>query len=168
MAKKIQFSITYWIRAEKNPGWNSEDAEIRFPPFTVEKGIKVYTVKQGNFYKIYILHPEYGYRKIAANIKEHIGRDTFVAITVDDTETKLYFNAHLASSSSTDKMVDELEIGDFVMVNVRSGDLKKFNMGRELEVVMPAEVKGIDGNLLELYFFELKEIVKLPRERIVY
>ena len=167
MTEKIEFTITFWIKADENPGWNSEDTDVRFPPFTVQKGIKVFTVKYGRKFKVYILHPQFGYRKVTADIHEYIGKNAFIAITVDGKISKLYLNAKLISTLSVDEMISELEQGDFILVRVQSEDLKNIRIAEGVQVVMPAEVKAIESTKLRLFFFDINEIAELPRDRIV-
>lgn len=167
MSNATQFSVTFRIRIAENPAWASVDTDVRFPSITVHQGVKVYSSKYGKILKVYVLHPDVGYRKLAANIEKHLGRDTFVVITVDGDMTTLYLNGEFVTARDVNEMIRDIEVGDYVMVKIASGDLRRIAVGDGVAVTVPAEVKKVDGETLSLYFFELKELASLPRERVV-
>lgn len=157
---KQEFSITFWISPEKNPSWLKSDSEISFPPFTVKNGVRVYFKKQETQLKIYILHPEVGYRKIVADIDKYIGSKCFVALTNTKLETKLYLNAHLVKSVKREELLETLEVGDYVMVETEEN-----NLG----ATMPAKVdKIVDDEKVVFDFFEKQEVKTFSKEKVVY
>ncbi len=166
---KKEFSITFWIRVQNNSSWKEKESDIRFPPITIpEKGVTVHSCKYGTKFKVYILHPEIGFRKLVADITDYFGKDTFVAVVNTIENTQLYLNAKLVETIKTTDLNQQLEVGDFVMVKVKDGDLKNITITGDLEVVFPAEIKKIDGNNLTLFFYENNQITQLSKERILY
>jgi len=169
MIKKIEieFSITFWIKKNENPGWNINDSIIRFPLFIVKNGIKVSFIKNQRNLKVFILHPEIGYRKMIADIKNNIGSDTFIALNVKNEVTELYINAKLVSSKNTSEILASIEVGDMVMAKVINSELKSINIGEGIEKYFPAEIKSIEGEKCTMLFFEFGEIIELSMERII-
>lgn len=166
---KEEFSITFWIRVKNNSSWNEIGSDIRFPPFTISTtGAKVHCCKYGKIFKIYILHPDIGYRKLTADITKYIGKDTFVAVVNTKDDVKLYLNAELVETVRIADLYQHLEVGDFVMANVEAGDLENLVIKADLKVALPAEIKKIDGGNLTLFFHELNQITQLPKEKILY
>lgn len=166
---KEEFSITFWIRVQNNHSWNEIGSDIRFPPFTIPNtGVKVHCCKYGKIFKIYILHPDVGYRKLTADITNYIGKDTFVAVVNTEDDVKLYLNAELVETVRITDLYQQLEVGDFVMVNVEDGDLENIVIKGDLKVALPAEIKKIDGEDLTLFFYELNQITQLSKEKILY
>jgi hypothetical protein len=167
---KYDFSVTFWIKAQKNPGWMNSDSEINFPPFTVKQGIMVFFCKIRENLKIYLLHPDLGYRKLTSKITNYLGKDTFVALTNTESETSLYLNADLVKKIEKKDLINDLEVGDYVMVNVKNGDLQNVQIGKGDTILMPAKIKTLSKENAQLEFFQAigKEIqvVKLPKERI--
>jgi len=127
----------------------------------------IYSAKYNNKFKVFILHPEYGYRKLVVNVSKYIGKDTFVAITAKGKETKLYLNVDLVSTVQREDVVSSLEIGDFVMVKICQGDLKNVNIPTKVEVIQPAEVQSLNGETATFYFFQSNEIVVLPINKLI-
>ena len=163
---KIEFSITFWIRALRNPGWSDLESEIRFPPVTTKDGIRIFCAKYGKHFKVYVLHPEYGYRKLSIDASSYMGKDTFVAVTVKGENSKLYLNSEEVLSLDRKEMSKTIELGDIVMVSVKNGDLSNFKIEGQISVLLPAEVKRILDDEIEFYFFGLKEVSRLGKERI--
>lgn len=166
--KNVEFSITFGIRTAQNPAWNLIDSEVKFPPFTLTGGIQVYVMKIQKFLKIYILHPELGYRKLVSDISDFIAKDTFVAITTKGTITKLYLNAILISTVKFDKEKNNIEIGDFVLVKIKNGDLKSIVINGDIEIVLVAEIKSINTDNLKLLFIDCNEIASLNKDKLIH
>src|SRR5258708_23415403 len=159
------FSITFWIEVLKNPSWMDFDSDINFPPFVVNGDINVFMFKQGQYLKIYILHPEIGFRKIVANVKNVIGKDLFVAITNLDNETLLYLNSKLSVSVLSKNTLKSLEVGDFVLAKILPGDLKKIVVDKNTSAIIPAKITAIDNNYVTLFFFQQNEVKQLSIDR---
>ena len=166
--KQDGFTITFWIWAADNPSWLSDKSNTRFTPVTLKGGVQVYSAKYGNQLRIFVLHPDYGYRKLVAEVTNYLGRDTFVALTVNGRISTLYLNGELVCETHVDEMIKKIEHGDFVMAKVKEGDLKSLSIGKDVEVIFPAEVKTVKADSITLNFFEIKEIVTLPKDRIAY
>lgn len=168
---KYEFSITFWIRINENPGWKNIEADINFPPFTVKHGIIVYFSKYGEELKIYLLHPELGYRKLVVNIKNYLNKDTFIALTNSSTETKLYLNANLVTKIDKDNLKNNLEVGDYVMVEIQDNDFNDISIGSTTSVLTPAKIKKIFNNSAQFELLNLGpkiKVIDLPIERIKY
>ncbi len=164
-----EFSITFWIRVNNNPSWKEKESDIKFPPITIsEKGVIVHSSKYGTKFKVYILHPEIGFRKLSADITKYIGTDTFVVVVNDDEKSQLYLNAELVETIKITDISKQLEVGDFIMVKVKDGDLDNIKIKGDLEVAFPAEIKKIDNNNLTLFFYNLNKITQLSKDRILY
>lgn len=167
--KKYDFSITFWIRAQNNPGWMKKQSEINFPPFTVSQGIMVFFSKIRENLNIYLLHPDLGYRKLTANITNYLRNDTFVALTNTEQETCLYLNADLVEKIAKKNLINDLEIGDYVMVKVKNGDLKNIQIGENISTLMPAKIRKLSGKTAQLEFFAIGnkiQVINLPTKRI--
>jgi hypothetical protein len=170
MTKK-EFSITFWIRLKNNPKWNDIESDINFPPINGPQGTKIFFSKYRNLLKVYVLHPDIGYRKMTADITKYIGKDAFIAITNAELLTKLYINAELVDSFDKNSGDIDIEVDDYVMVNLRNQDVTKITIGPEVQdFVMPAKVNKIvsDKSLAVLFLFEIDEVVELPLDRIRY
>jgi len=166
---KYEFSITFWIRTQKNPGWMEKESEINFPPFTVKQGIMVFFSKIRENLKIYLLHPDLGYRKLTVDITNYLRNDTFVALTNTDRETNLYLNANLIKKITVEDLMNDLEIGDYVMVEVKNKDFENIQIGENISTLMPAKIKKLSGDTAQLEFFTIGQkiqIIELPTERI--
>ena len=167
--KKYEFSITFWIRTQKNPGWMKKESEINFPPFTVKQGIMIFFSKIRENLKIYLLHPDLGYRKLTANITKYLRNDTFVALTNTEEETNLYLNADLVKNITKENLRNDLEIGDYVMVEIKNKDFKNIQIGENISTLMPAKIRKLSGNTAQLEFFTIGkkiQVIELPTERI--
>lgn len=162
------FTITFWIRVDKNPGWMKLDSDINFPPFLVNDGINVYFTKHQNFLKVYVLHPSVGYRKIVFDISDYVQKDLFIALTNSKDETKLYLNGKLKLTSNLKDLPSNIEVGDYVLVNIRAGDLKTVKLDGNLEVVLPAKIVSIDKKNLSLFFFNVNEYATLDISRLKF
>lgn len=169
--EKYDFSITFWIRKNENPGWSNIEADINFPPFTVKHGIIVYFSKYGEELKIYLLHPELGYRKLVVNIKDYFKEDAFIALTNNLTETKLYINANLVAEINKDTLENNIEVGDYVMAEIKDNDFNDISIGTTTSVVTPAKIKKISNNSVQFELLNLGpniKVIDLPIERIKY
>lgn len=160
------FTITFWIRVGKNPGWMQLDSDINFPPFVVNEGINVYFSKYQNLLKVYVLHPSVGYRKIVFDISDYIQKDMFVALTNSKNETKLYLNGSLKLTCDLKDLSSNLEVGDYVLANIQSEDLNNVKVGKNVEVVLPAKIKSIEKNKLTLFFFNVNEYSTLDISKL--
>lgn len=167
--KKSDFSITFWIKVVRNPGWTSKESEINFPPFTIKPGIQVFFSKYGEKMKVYILHPDLGYRKIEANVEKYLQGDAFVVLTNSHKESKLYLNTDLLATIKRSNLIQNIEIGDYVMVNVQDGDLKNVTINKKgTKIILPAKIQNKKDGKVILNFFNIKEISELPISRIYY
>lgn len=167
--KKYEFSITFWIRTQKNPGWMKKESEINFPPFTVKQGIMVFFSKIRENLKIYLLHPDLGYRKLTANITKYLQNDIFVALTNTEQETNLYLNADLVKKIAKDNLMNDLEIGDYVMVEIKNDDFENIQIGENISMLMPAKIRKLSGETAQLEFFTIGDkiqVIELPTKRI--
>ncbi len=165
-----EFSVTFWIRNDANPDWKNKDSFIDFPPIDLrDKGIVIHFRKFRDILKVYVLNSDIGFRKLVADVSDHIGKDVFIAITNSETETKLYLDAELVATVKRYESKDNLEIGDFVILGVKEGDLKGLTISDpSLNVALEAEIKKINQDEAILQFKELNEITKLPLSRIIY
>lgn len=164
-----EFTITYWIRIKDNPGWMKLDTDINFPPFTVNNGIQVFFSKIKVTLRVYILHPELGYRKLSADVSNYLQKDAFIALTNSTNETKLYINTQEVASVAHQNLIKTLEVSDYVMVRVQNGDLSTITIQSGLTVIIPAKVQKINGDRVTLQFLTgSTEIVELPKSRIHY
>jgi hypothetical protein len=167
--KNSEFTITFWIKVNKNPAWNESDSEINFPPFTVKNGIQVYFSKYGPKLKAYILHPEMGYRKIIANIENYLHKDAFIALTNSDKENKLYINAKLVKTSKTGTLRRGLEIGDYVMVSIKDGDLKNTKLSGDMDLILPGKIISIeDKSKVTIFFFNINETATVSKSKLKF
>lgn len=163
---KNEFTITFWIRSSQNPKWSDLNSVIRFPPSTTQDGVIVFVTKYEEYLKVFVLDPEIGSRKIKVEIKDYIGKDTFVALVVNGDLSTLYLNAKVVMSVNKDSMERNIEIGDFVMVSIKDGELAGVKIGDNVSVIMPAEVTQILGDNGSFYFMGLNQSVVLPKNRI--
>lgn len=163
-----EFTITFWIRISQNPKWGENDSDINFPPITANNGAKIFFSKYGKYLKVYILHPEFGYKKLTTNIEKYLKRDTFLALTNSPKETKLYINANLVKTVKKSAARSNLEIGDYVMVQIKPGDSKLFTVGENIQIVLPAKIIETGTKSVKLQLFQPSEIIELPKERILY
>ena len=164
-----EFSITFWIDIYKNPAWLKEDSEIIFPMFTVKNGIIVFFSKIKEKLKVYLLHPEIGYRKLVVDVSKYIGSKTFVALTNSSEETILYLNAVQVCILKVNENVESLEIGDYVMVVVKNGELEGLKIEGDIEVMLPAKILKISDNKMQFEFFttgDKLKIAELDKTRI--
>jgi len=168
MTVNKEFSITFWIRVSHNPRWKEDNSEINFPPITANNGAMVFFSKDGKKLKVYILHPELGYKKLDANIEQFIKKDAFIALTNSQEVTKLYVNGELIKSLESAAKY-KIESGDYVMVQVEPGDSKSINIGENIQVILPAKIVDIKegGKTIKLQTFNPLEILELPKERLV-
>jgi hypothetical protein len=171
--KKFDFSITFWIVNEKNPGWNNKYSIINFPSFMVKEGIQVFFTKNERFINVYILHPEFGYRKISASITNYIGKDTFIALTNTENTTILYINAKLVAEIKKENLLASLESNDYVMVKVYNDELEGIKVGKNIDAIFPARIIYLNHkeNTAKFEFFSVgnkAQIIELPIERIKY
>ena len=163
------FSITFWIEKYSNPGWNNKDSEVRFPPFTVKNGILVFFSKIRDKLKIYILHPDIGYRKMVTNISSFISQSTFVALTNSSTVSKLYLGTKTNPPAEVELINEPLEVGDYIMAIVKNNEIQGLSIEGDIEVFLPATIKKIKDNRLQLEFFTVgnkTQIIELDKERI--
>ena len=160
-----EFSITFWIRLDKNPKWADRFSDINFPPITSKEGIQVYFSKKKENFVVYILHPAIGYRKISTNVKDYLEKDAFIAVTNSEQETKLYLNADLVKTVKTDTLIEKIDVGDYVMIELRSGDSSKIST-EGLQVVVPAKIISFDGSNVVAEILNVGEIVKVPKSQI--
>ena len=146
-----------------------ENSEINFPPFTVKNGIMVLFSKIREQLKVYLLHPELGYRKLTANISKYLRNDAFVALTNTEFDSNLYLNAdHLKKITKTE-LLSNLEVGDYVMVEVRDNELENIEIGRSVTALMLAKIKKLTGDKAQLEFFNVgpkTKVAELPLDRI--
>ena len=164
-----EFSITFWIYVKNNPGWQNENSEINFPPFTVNNGITVYFSKIRDKLKVYLLHPEIGYRKLVAKVTKYLNANTFVVLTNSPAETILYLNAEQVCKFEPDENMEPLEIGDYVMVEVKDNEVETLNIDGNIEVLLPARIKKIITDKIQFEFFTVgnkTQIVELDKNRI--
>ncbi len=162
------FTITFWIKTERNPTWTDIDSEINFPPFTINEWIQVFFSKYWTQLKIYILHPELWYRKISTNIKKYLLEKTFIALTNTESDTNLYINWELVNSIKIKDLDKNLEIWDYVMVNIKDWDLSNIKVTGDVQVILPAKIKAINWNNITLDFFNSWEIKDLDKSFLVY
>jgi len=165
--QKNDFTVTFWIRISENPDWANSTSLIRFPPVLKDERVSVFTTKYKEFLKIFVLDQDLGYRKIKTKINDFIGKDTFVALTVEGDLTKLYLNAKHIITESKNEMKNDLEIGDVVMVEVRDQELLGVRINEE-HAIFQAEVKQIFGENGTFYFTDLNQMVVLPLNRIQF
>ena len=165
---KKEFSITFWVSVEKNPSWIEKDSEITFPPFSVNNWIQVYVSKIWKTLKVFILHPELWYRKITANIEEYLTEKTFIALTHTKLETKLYFNAKLASVIDNKKLNSNLEVWDYVMVKIKNWDLNTLMVTGKAEVIWQAKIEKIQWDKLTLNFFGQWEVKTFLKNKLIF
>jgi hypothetical protein len=170
---KFDFSVTFWIENSNNPGWNKKHSIINFPPSTVKEGIQIFFTKIEILLKVYVLHPELGYRKITANIEDYIGINTFIALTNSESSTKLYINAKQAGETQNKDLITNLEISDYVMVKVFNNDINNVQIDDSIYAIFPARIKSLDhnDNTAKFEFFTIGskiQIVRLPIDRIKY
>lgn len=163
-----EFTITFWVSLDKNPSWVDTNSEINFPPFSTNNWIQVFFSKIWKELKIYILHPELWYRKIKANIEKYLTEKTFIALTNDENETKLYLNANLVTIVSKQDLKTNLEVWDYVMVQIKNWDLEKLKIDWEIEVIVQAIIKKIKWDSLTLDFFTYWEIKILSKDKLIY
>lgn len=163
-----EYTVTFWIRLNNNPSWKDRDSNIYFPPITNENGIQTHFSKYGTTFKIYVLHPEIGFRKIVADIEAYIGNDTFVAFTNNDKESKLYLNGALVSTTVSTDLTTELEIGDYVMAEIKENDLKSIHIKDGVVTIAPARVESINGDRIKLNFFGQNETIELNTNRLIH
>lgn len=167
--KKSEFTITFWIKVNKNPAWNQADSEINFPPFTVNNGIQVYFSKYGSKLKTYILHPEIGYRKIVADIGKYLHKDAFIALTNSDDGNKLYINAKLVKVFKKGNLRRGIEVGDYIMASIKENDLHNVKVSNNMDVVLPGKVISLeDKPRITVFFFSLNETVTLNKSRLKF
>ncbi|KGK97876.1 hypothetical protein LI82_08940 [Methanococcoides methylutens] len=163
---KDEFSVTFWIRISENPKWSNLNSTIRFPPIYTQEGVSIFITKLGSQLRVFVLDPEIGYRKIKTEIATYIKDDTFVALVVKGDYTTLYLNGEKVETVDKKSMDKEVEIGDYVIVDVKEGDLSGVKMTNDFSVMFPAEVKQIFGDNGTFYFFGLNQTVVLPINRI--
>lgn len=121
------------------------------------------------YMKIYLLHPEMGYRKLKVKIDKYITNDTFVALTNNDEVTKLYLNAELVKEVTKGDIKNDLEIGDYVMVALKNNDFKNINIDENSKFITSAKIKKILDDYLELEIFGIGPkiyIKELKKERL--
>ncbi len=167
--KKYEFSITFWIRTQNNPGWMEKESKIHFPPFTVKQGVMVFFSKIHQNLKIYLLHPDLGCRKLTANITKYLRNDTFVVLTNTEQETTLYLNADLIQKIAKEDLVNDLEVGDYVMVEIKNDDFEDIQIGENVSMSMPAKIRKLSGKTAQLEFFTIGnkiQVIELPTTRI--
>jgi len=167
--KKYEFTITFWIRIQNNPGWMKKESEIYFPFFTVKQGILVFFSKIRQNLKIYILHPDLGYRKLTANIAKYLRNDTFIALTNTEQETKLYLNADLVKEIVKEDLFNDLEVGDYVMVEIKNDDFENIKINKEISMLAPAKIRKLLGETAQFEFFTIgkkTQVIELPTTRI--
>ena len=152
MPNKEDFSIVFWIDIKQNPGWRDRDSEINFPPF-VTKGIKVYFSKIGTKLKVYLLHPEIGYRKLVADISKYLNGSTHVVLTNSEKETILYLNAEQASVCIKGKKIFPLEVNDYVMLEVKKNEIDGLSIKGDVSVIVPAKIKKMNGDKYQFLVF---------------
>ena len=163
------FSVKFWIKLDQNPAWKDKDSVIDFPSFVVNEGIQIFFSKHESLFKVFVLHPLIGYRKMVTDVEAYIGKDAFVAFTNDESESKLYINGSLVSTVTPTNLGDDLEIGDYVMVKVDKGELKTLNIeGEGVQIIAPAKISAISDETVSLYFFAQNENLDLSKDRLVY
>lgn len=168
-----EFTITFWIRTNKNPAWSKTESKIDFPPFTPKNGIKVFVSKINRKIKVYILHPEIGFKKISADISDYLGQDTHVAITNSKKETSLYINGkpikQLSKKDFNMDVMEYLEKGDYVMVKIDNNDFENIRVGKNVKTVFQARVEDIDHErkIVKLNFFDLKQKKEVSIDKLV-
>lgn len=160
-----EFSITFWIRINNNPKWTDRFSDIDFPPITTNEGIQLYFSKRKETFVVYVLHPIFGYRKIFANIKKYLHKDAFIALTNSDKETKLYVNADLVKTTKINTIKDKIEIGDYVMLELKQGDSSKL-LSNNISIIAPARIVSFDEENVTADLITVGEIVKVSKEQI--
>jgi len=146
-----------------------ENSEINFPPFTVKNGIMVFFKKVRYKFKVYILHPELGFRKLTTNIADFLRNDAFIALTNNVSETILYLNGDMVRKVNKEDLAEELEIGDYVMVEVKNDELENIDIGEGVHASFPAKIKKIKTETVQFEFFSVGAkiiIAELPISRI--
>lgn len=161
-----EFTVTFWVRIKSNPKWNETKSEINFPPVFTNDRALIFFSKYGELLKVYILHPELGYKKIVTNIEKYLRMDTFLALTNSPKESKLYLNGKLVETIKANKKKIVPEAGDYVMVKIKSGDSKSLTIGDNVEVIVPAKIIEVRSKSLELQLFNPSEKLILSEDRI--
>lgn len=165
------FTVAFWIRLIKNPKWGDVRSDINFPPITnPDSGSKIFFMKHKKNIKVYVLHPEYGYKKLVANIEKYINSDAYVTVTNSETSLKLYINGETLGNVDRKNFKGKLEVGDYVMIQPHSDDLKTFTYTGDHKVVLTAKVTAIKTNSLKLLVVDIPsfEETELPRNRVVF
>jgi hypothetical protein len=160
-----EFSITFWIRLDKNPKWLDKFSDIDFPPINKE-GIQIYFSKRKENFIVYILHPLIGYRKISANIKDYLTKDTFIALTNSGDETKLYVNADLLKTVNANTLIENVDIGDYIMLEVKRDDITKLIAKNISTIIAPAKIVSFEAENVIVDLITLGEIIKVPKSQI--
>lgn len=162
------FSITFWLRNSENPSWGDPRSIIYFPPLSVNEGINVYFSKIANKLKVYVLHPDIGYRKISVDITTSLGKDTFIALTNTAEQSMLYINATLTATVPVSNQRDNLEAGDYVMLKVRENELRTLNFGSFIDVVLPGRVESINEGSVNVLFPDRDERKEFILDRLEF
>jgi hypothetical protein len=160
-----EFSITFWIRLDKNPKWVDRFSDIDFSPINKE-GIQVYFTKRKEKFVVYILHPVIGYRKVTANIKNYLNIDAFIALTNSGDETKLYINADLLKTVEADTLIENVDIGDYIMLKIERGNITKQMAQNVGTLIVPAKIISFEGNNVIADLITIGEIIKVPKSQI--
>jgi hypothetical protein len=167
--KKYEFTVTFWIRREENPGWVKKDSIINFPPLMVEHGIMIFFSKIREKFKIYLLHPELGHRKMSEDVSQYLSDDMFIAVSNTPTETKLYLNGKPVQILERGKIIQDLEVGDYVMAEIQNDDFDNIDINENVSMLSAAKILTLSKKSARLEFFQLGnklKIVELPIDRI--
>jgi len=160
-----EFSITFWIRVDKNPNWMNSFSDINFPPITNNEGIQVYFSKKKENFVVYILHPEIGSRKISTSVKSYLDKDAFIAVTSSEEETKLYVNADLLKTVKNNTIAEKIDVGDYAVIELKNGDSSRISV-EGLQVSVPAKIISFEDTYVVAEIIHVGEIVKVPKSQI--
>lgn len=124
----------------------------------------VFCIKYAEFFRVFVLHPALGWRKIKVDATKHLGKAAMVTVIVEGKQTRLFLDAEKKQELSQPSSAGDVEEGDVVLIELHAGDSEAYQVASD---VHPAVVETIVDDEATFTLIGPNSSVSLPISRIV-